>query len=146
VSNAKVNRIIVPLAALSAATLIATWFPYSTLLSQSAQLDATSQQISTIHRESQQLSVEHKLLSSKQAIELLAREQYQLVAPGQRLIQVLNNNSTAGSSRTGDPADQPLVAPSDASGLLPTDPSVPATPRHTTSFWSRVTRTLEFWR
>ncbi len=145
-ATVKPHRFIVPLAAISAVALIAAWFPFSSLLSQSAQLDATSQQISTIQRESRELAAQHKLLSSNEAIKLLAREQYQLVAPGQRLIQILNNGSAAGSSRTGDPANQPLVAPSDASGLLPTNPSVPARTKPSASFWSRVTRTLQFWR
>ncbi len=145
-SAARTHRFIVPLTAISAVALIAAWFPFSSLLAQSAQLDATTHQISTIERQSQQLAIEHKLLSSNQEITLLAREQYQLVAPGQRLIQILNNGSSSLTGRTGDPANQPLVAPSDASGLLVTNPSVPETTKHSTQFWSRVMRTLQFWR
>jgi cell division protein FtsB len=142
----RTHRFIVPLTAVSAVALVVTWFPFSSLLSQGAQLDATSQQIGTIQRESRQLAAEHKVLSSNQAIALLAREQYQLVAPGQRLIQILNNGSSALTGRTGDPGNQPLVTPSDAAGLLATNPSAPASEKHSAAFWSRVMRTLQFWR
>ena len=141
----KGSRLVVPAAVLSAAALIGVWFPFSTLLGQSAQLSATSQQIAAIQHQSRDLSIQQKLLSTTEAEALLAREEYQLVRPGQRLIQILNNN-LSGSQATGDPGFQPLVSPSNAAGLLPVDPSTPPSTVHSPGLWSRVVRTLEFWR
>ena len=140
------SRLIVPATVLSAGVLIAVWFPFSTLLNQSGQLSAANQQISTIQQESRSLAAQQRALSTTQAETLLAREEYQLVAPGQRLIQILNTSSQNGLS-TGDPGNQPLVSPTNAAGLLPDNPIAPQTlSKHSSGFWSRVLGTLEFWK
>ncbi len=143
----RTNRLIVPVAVLSAMALIAVWFPYSTLLTQSAQLSTTAHQIAVLQAESRSLHAQQSALSSTQATTLLAREEYQLVKPGQRLIQILNNGTGADGLGTGDPGSQPLVVPSNAEDLLPVNPtaSTSSTAR-APGLWSRVVRTLEFWR
>jgi cell division protein FtsB len=143
--HARAARLVVPLALVSALALVAVWFPFSTLLGQSAQLDATTRQIALLHRQSESLDRQRAAMSSKQATTMLAREEYQLVEPGQRIIQVLSG--TGAGTGSGDPGDQRLVDPANAAGLLPATPSDPSGAHAARSgFWSRVVRTLEFWR
>ncbi len=142
----KGSRLIVPATAVSAVVIVAAWFPFSTLLGQSAQLNSTARQISLINRETHTLVAQQRALSTKQAETELARQEYQLVRPGQRLIQILSNGSSTHSIDTGDPGTQPLVAPVNASGLVPQNPSAPASKSGGGGFWSRVERTFEFWR
>jgi hypothetical protein len=127
---------------------------------------------------------EHQL-SSTAEIKRLARQDYQLVSPGQSLYEILPaaghaTTMSPGGMATGDPSLQPLVAPSDAPDMSP-DPGLPQTPSSSgpaassapaagatgttgsakvgtsssggstvaplpSSFWSRVTNTLEFWK
>ena len=89
--------------------------------------------------------VEAHSIDSNAAATLLAREQYQLVAPGQSLIQVLPGTSTAsGTQYSGDPGLQPLAPPSSLASL----PAASTTHPHTSptkGFVSRLLHTLEFW-
>ncbi len=128
------------------------------------------------------MTAQQRQLNSKTAIERLARQDYQLVSPGQTLYDVLpsgrhaNTTTTAASATVGDPGDQPLVAPANAPDMSP-EPGQPhvlsvgaGTPAHggtgasgsksastdrsgssgippgPSSFWSRVTGSLAFWR
>jgi cell division protein FtsB len=143
--SARANRLIVPLAAVTAVALIAVWFPARTLLGQSAQLDTASHQISVLVQQSQSLAAQQKALSTSQAALLLARQEYQLVQPGQRIIQILSNENSA-TMATGDPGLAPLVSPSASQGLIPTNPTAPTTSNKPAGFWARVVRTLQFWR
>jgi hypothetical protein len=137
------QRLVVAAAAITAVVLIAAWFPWRTLLGQSAQLNAASQQIASLNAQSRQLAAEQQSLSTTRAETILAREEYQLVEPGQRLIQILSD--PANGTVAGDPGFQPLVSPSDVKNLVPVQPSAPP-PTPANGFWSRVERTLEFWR
>jgi cell division protein FtsL len=142
--NPKARRLIVPMAVVTAIALIVAWFPLRTMLSQSGQLNAASNQIATLNAQSQQLAAEQRALSTDAAAIVMAREQYQLLEPGQRLIQILSSASS-GSLQSGDPGYQPLVSPSNVRDLIPVSATLP--PRVTSSdFWSRLERTLEFWR
>jgi outer membrane murein-binding lipoprotein Lpp len=137
------NHLVVAAAAITAAALLAAWFPWRTLLGQSAQLNAASHQISTLNAQSRQLAAEQQAMSTDRAETILAREEYQLVLPGQRLIQILSNPTNG--SVAGDPGLQPLVSPSNVKNLVPIQPSAPP-PVAASGFWARVERTLEFWR
>ncbi len=137
--NRVTHRLVMPLAVVTAVGMIVVWFPFSTLLSQRTQMNAVSQQIALLHQQGHVLQVQQKALSTAQATEELARQEYQLVQPGQRLIQVLNN----GDGTAGDPGDSPLASPLGTSGVTSgSQHSV----HHGTGFWSRVVHTLEFWR
>jgi hypothetical protein len=139
------QRLIVPLSVVTAAALLVAWFPLSTMLGQSGQLNATAHQLAVLQSESQELSAEQAGMHSTQAAIALAREEYQLVLPGQRLIQVLNTGSTA--NYTGDPGDQPLANPTVGGTGSLSDPTNPlASASHASTLWSRVLTTLEFWR
>jgi hypothetical protein len=138
----------VPLALVTAVVMLVGWFPLTAIWHQQSELNATSAQINAIKSQQRALTLQAKSIDSKSAAILLAREQYQLVSPGQSLIQVLpgvgpNNVDQS----TGDPGLQPLVSPSSVSSL-----ATPATSSSTKqlssaqAFVSRLVRTLEFWR
>jgi hypothetical protein len=136
-----------PLAFVTAMAIMFAWFPLSTWMHQQAQINATATQIIAIRQQEQALKVEAKSISTKSAATLLARQQYQLVAPGQSLIQVLPGVQPGNvSASSGDPGLQPLVSPSSAPSIV-VNPSTSGVKHHTTSgFLSRLVRTLEFWR
>ena len=137
----------VPLALATATVMLVAWFPLSTLWRQQSQLDVAANQISALQRQELALSQQAKSISTKAAATQLARQQYQLVNPGQSLIQVLPG-SVAGHplQSSGDPGLQPLVSPSSVSTLVtkPSSTSV-AKPSSLRSFVARLVRTLEFW-
>ena len=134
----------VPLALVTALVMLVGWFPLSALWHQQSVIDQTAAQISAIKKQELSLETQAKSVSSKEAATLLAREQYQLVSPGQSLIQVLPENSSGQVSATSsDPGFQPLVAPSDAA---PTTGTASHAKSSHTGFVSRLVRTLEFWR
>jgi hypothetical protein len=136
----------VPLAVVTAAIMIAGWFPFSSLWHQQAEIDATSAQIAALQRQEASLKSEAKTVDTKAAAIALAREQYQLVSPGQSLIQVLPGDSSGQvSASSADPGLQPLVAPS--SMAPPTTSPTPKPAVHTSNaYLARFLRTLEFWR
>ncbi len=169
--------------ALVALAVLGTSFPWSALLSQHSQLSATAAQLHTLTSENRLLTEQEQQLNSKAEIDRLARQDYQMVLPGQSLYDVLPpsglSSSTPNSPLTGDPGNQPLVAPANAPDMTP-DPGLPQVPTATagsgtgrsrrhrligqaraapvrppdgpvgapspSSFWSRVTNTLEFWK
>jgi len=139
-----------PLSLVTAAALLVVWFPFTTLWHQQSEINAASSQIAAIAKQSQDLKDQARSVSSKSAEEMLARSQYQLVSPGQSLIQVLPGDGTGYVAQsTGDPGLQPLVAPLSLTSL-----NAAATSNTThakshgsfSSFVSRLVRTLEFWR
>ncbi len=141
------NHWMVPLAFVTAVAVLVVWFPWSALWHQQSEISATSAQIASIRQQSQDLKDQARSVSSVAAEEMLAREQYQLVSPGQSLIQILpGSGSGYVSSDTGDPGLQPLVAPLSATSLTSTV-SPRKTVHHSLSgFLARFVHTLEFWR
>ena len=134
----------VPLALVTAVVIVAGWFPASSLWHQQAQIDTTSAQIKALQHQEQSLQQESKSIDSKAAAIQLAREQYQLVAPGQSLIQVLPENSAGEvTASSADPGFQPLVAPSDSASLPSSTPATKSS--HHGGYVSRLVHTLEFW-
>ena len=138
----------VPLALVTGVAMLVVWFPLATLWHQQGEINATGAQIATIEKQSQDLKDQARSVSTKAAEEMLAREQYQLVSPGQSLIQVLPGNGTGYVSQsTGDPGLRPLAEPLSATSL-----NVSTSPKHLTShhsltgYLARFMRTLEFWR
>ena len=131
-----------PLAVVTAVFMLVGWFPLSALWHQQSVLDSTSAQIRALQRQQLALISQSKAVDTKAAATALAREQYQLVNPGQSLIQVLPGNAAGQvSASSADPGLQPLVAPSSG------PPSVSVNvPHRTNGFVSRLVRTLEFWR
>jgi len=139
-----------PLAVVTAVAMLAGWFPLTTLIHQQSQLDAARAQINAVQQQQSALEQQARTINTRTAATQLAREQYQLVAPGQSLIQVLPGIGTGFVSQsTGDPGLQPLVSPSSAPSLMGTPTPPPSTPGVHPSdkgFIARFLRTLEFWR
>lgn len=142
------NHWMLPLALVTAAVMLVGWFPASALWHQQAQLNATASEIRSVQRQEAILTGEAKSVDTKAAATQLARAQYQLVNPGQSLIQVLPGDSAGQvSANSVDPGFQPLVSPSTAAtpGTAPTTPTR-STHHQDHGFLSRLVRTLEFWR
>jgi hypothetical protein len=137
-----------PLAVVTAIVMLVGWFPLSSIWHQQAELNSTTAQINAITSQQRALTLQAKSIDSKAAAILLARAQYQLVSPGQSLIQVLPGVGPGNVSQsTGDPGLQPLVSPSSVSSLVPTNPTKSVSHRSSTkAFVKRLVRTLEFWR
>jgi hypothetical protein len=138
----------VPLALVTAVVMLVGWFPATAIWHQQSELNATTAQINAIKSQQRALTLQAKSIDSKSAAILLAREQYQLVSPGQSLIQVLPGAGPGNVDQsTGDPGLQPLVAPSSVSSLVAANASTKST-HHSSAkaFVSRLVRTLEFWR
>jgi hypothetical protein len=150
---------------LSAIVLFA-WFPATSLLSQRSNLASSQTQLSTLHAQDAALGQEKKNLEDPGEIGRIAREQYQLVGPGQRAYQVLPPTGAGGRKApyAGDPGSTGPVVPSATSELPPgavttTTTTTPAASSSASSqgrtkandgsgggFLGRMARTLEFWR
>jgi len=140
--------------------ILAAWFPLGSLLSQRQQISAASAQLADLKAQDRALGVEQAKLSSPAEVSKLAREEYQLVQPGQRLVQVLPPAGTStqlGAGQApypGDPGLSPVVRPS-AIALLPSGEAPAVTPAHVShaahaaaggGLVDRILRNLEFWR
>jgi len=133
------------MAIVTAIAMLVVWFPLSTLWRQQSALDSTAAQIAAIKSQDRSLTAQAKSVSSKAQAIAMAREQYQLVSPGQSLIQVLPGSGGYVTANAGDPGFQPLAAP--VSNAPTGEQSTPAvTPRTSNGFLARFVRTLEFWR
>ena len=137
-----------PLSVLAAVAIVAVAFPFQTLWRQQQALDAAAAQITQLHRQSSVLTAQAKSVATESAAIAMAREDYQLVMPGQRLIQVLPGDSSgAVSASSVDPGSQPLVNIGD--GVVPGTSGathVASPSRGLAGFAARFVRTLEFWR
>jgi len=137
----------VPLAVVTAIVMLVGWFPLTSIWHQQSELNSTTAQINAIKAQQRALALEAKSIDTKSAAILLAREQYQLVSPGQSLIQVLPGVGANGADQaTGDPGLQPLVAPSSVSSLATSRSATSSRHSSVKAFLSRLVRTLEFWR
>lgn len=136
-------RWVLPLAVLCALAVITVGFPFKTLWRQQSALDATSSQIAQINRETAALTQQARATATAAAAIALAREEYQLVQPGQRLIQVLPGNGTGYvAQNSNDPGSQPLV---NLSAGTPTASTPHSRVSRVRGFVSRFVQTLEFW-
>ena len=134
---------------LAAIAVVVVAFPFQTLWRQQSALNQARSQIAQINRQSAALTQQAKAVSTTAAAIALAREDYQLVQPGQSLIQVLPGNGAGYVAlNSTDPGTQPLV--NIGQGVVPTSgaTSSSAGSSHTgvQGFVSRFVRTLEFWR
>ena len=150
-------------AVIMAAVIVFAWFPVGSLLSQRSNLSGTEAELASLHKQDGALAQEKKSLSDAGEIGRIAREQYQLVSPGQQAYEVLppSGATSGGSPYTGDPGSRRPVAPTASAELppggLPTTTTVPPSrpashPVHQTQapaapgLVSRMLQALEFWR
>jgi len=154
---------------LSSAILVA-WFPGSALYHQHQQLASTNAQLHALRQQDAALQQEGHALKRPAEVERIARQQYQLVAPGQQAYEILppSEAQNATAPYPGDPGLQPPAAP-DGSAEIPAGASgsagSPATgagvarpagtgagasgkSSHQSSenLGQRILQTLEFWR
>jgi cell division protein FtsB len=140
------------------AAILAAWFPAVALLHQRSSLSSANAQLRQMHDQDAALAQERKNLNAASEISRLAREQYQLVSPGQQAYEVLPPAGTAGATGLNPIANGP-VAPS-ASAELPPGGPVTTTPQSQgatgasgkgnassqESAFTRMLHALEFWR
>jgi hypothetical protein len=99
-------------------------FPTRTYLAQRRNLAAAQHRVEILNRENARLAARAKQLHSDAEIERIARQQYNLVKPGEKAYAILPG-----------PGDAPPA------GSIVTTPE-PAKKR---GFWSRVANDLSFW-
>ena len=143
------------------AVVLFAWFPAGSLLSQRSNLASTEAQLGALHTQDAALAQEKKNLSDAGEIGRIAREQYQLVSPGQQAYEVLppSGATAGGTPYAGDPGSDGPVTPSATPELPPggvTTTTTPATSHatHPTQastpsgggLVSRMVHALEFWR
>jgi cell division protein FtsB len=160
-------------AVVASAIVLFAWFPAGSLLSQRSNLHGTEAELNVLHAQDAALAQENKNLSDPGEIGRIAREQYQLVSPGQQAYEVLppSGATAAGTPYAGDPGSVGPVTPSATPELPPggvtttstTEPGSSAAAaraaaaaaaaahpqaKSTSSggFVSRMVHALEFWR
>jgi hypothetical protein len=134
----------VPVTLAMSVFMLAYWFPATLLWNQHQQISQVNSQIVSLQQQQRVLKAQAKSIDSKTALTNLARSQYQLVKPGQSLIQILDGtNSIRLGGGTGDPGQQPLASPTVGNSV----PSVSVKSTFAKSnFIIRFVRSLEFWR
>jgi cell division protein FtsB len=151
-------------AIVASAIVLFAWFPAGSLLSQRSNLSSTEAELGALHQQDAALAQENKDLSDAGEIGRIAREQYQLVSPGQQAYEVLPPSGAAatGTPYAGDPGSDGPVTPSATPELPPggvttttttstshahADGTHPTTtPSSSGGFVSRMMHSLEFWR
>jgi len=153
--------------ALLSLAILGAWFPANALYHQHSSLAGAEAQLNVLHQQDAALAQERKNLSDATEISRIAREQYQLVSPGQQAFEVLPQTGSAHADApySGDPALRPPVAPSSASVLppgsaatttsrpattaragAPPDASRPHSAAPSRGVLGRMVDALEFWR
>ena len=158
------TRLVLIGATVLSAVILAAWFPASALYHQRASLAGTNGQLLQLRSEDAALNQERQNLSDAAEIGRIARQQYQLVSPGQKAYAVLPPSGVAPANApyAGDPGNNAPVAPTAASELPPgtvtttTQPTAvpPSQPRASVSSGAapadgtlaRMLNALEFWR
>ncbi len=152
-------------AVVASAIILFAWFPASSLLSQRSNLAGNEAELGALHKQDAALAQEKKNLSDTGEIGRIAREQYQLVSPGQQAYEVLppSGAAAAGTPYAGDPGSDGPVTPSATPELPPggvtttTTPAAAPASSHGSGrsggtaptsggLLSRMVHALEFWR
>jgi len=107
--------------ALLSLVVLGAWFPANALYHQHSDLASAEAQLNVLHQQDTALAQEGRNLSDAAEISRIAREQYQLVSPGQQAFEVLPKTGSAHAEApySGDPGLSAPVAPSSASVLPP---------------------------
>jgi cell division protein FtsB len=152
-------RLILLGATVLSAGILAAWFPVTALLDQRSNLAGANAELHQLRSEDNALALEQKNLSASSEIARIAREQYQLVNPGQQPYEVLPPPQSTGGAGSGDHLNQGPATPSASVELAPgaigssTSVQAPSGQAHAGSggaaqpnMLSRMLRALEFWR
>jgi cell division protein FtsB len=165
------RRLRLPVAALLAfaAVVLVSSLPVSALLTQHRQLASVAAALARARAADRSLSAQVKALGDTGTVDGLARADYGLVPAGQKAYVILppagaSSSEVAGSGHV--PLDTPPVVPGSAQARALAGLGGGSSPRGATDsgagrgagqgtgaggpssggFWSRVVRTLEFWR
>jgi len=158
--QARRARLLVAGAVAVSVLVLVAWFPASALYHQHRELASSSAQLSQLDQQNHALLQEKERLASTSEVARIARQQYQLVSPGQQAYEVLPPNGSGGSAAyPGDPGLQSPVTPSVASELPPGALPTPAGSSRGTGashgrtrsaarpgLAERIVQALEFWR
>src|ERR1700728_2805247 len=108
-------------AIVASAVVLFAWIPAGSLLSQRTDLHGTQAELNALHAQDSALAQESKNLSDPGEIGRIARQQYQLVSPGQQSYEVLppSGQTTGTTPYAGDPGSVDPVTPSATSELPP---------------------------
>ncbi len=157
------NRTLVLAAVVGSVALLAVWFPAGALVDQHRKLGAAGAQLAQTEQENQSLAHEAAQLREPAEAARLARQQFELAKPGQQSYEVLPPAGQAtGGTYSGDPGLAPPASPSPEDAVPPgvLDPTA-ATPgasdaapfahpaaksRPPSGLWTRIEKTIEFWR
>lgn len=146
-SSQKSNQWMFPLAVVTALAMLVGWFPLTSIWGQQSQINETKAQIASIKQQQKSLTQQASASSTKSQALVQAREQYQLVLPGQSLIQVLPGlASGVVAEHAGDPGFAPVVSPSSVSSATSATSQSTSTSHSSSNFFNRFLHTLEFWR
>ncbi len=148
------NRLSLALAVLVSAAIVGAWFPLSALLHQREQLAAASAQLSRLDGENAALGRHERQLRTLSALGRIAQDQLGLVPPGDQAYQVLPPSGTTGSdgtlAQTGPAGSGRGSARTQSRAGGSPGASRSSGPTHvvttTGGFFTRILRTLEFWR
>ncbi|MGH9007323.1 MAG: FtsB family cell division protein, partial [Acidimicrobiales bacterium] len=102
-------------AAIASAIVLVAWFPAGALIAQRHTLSATSSTLTQLRAEDRALRAESKNLSKPSEISRIARQQFQLIVPGDQAFQILPPPGSAGGDTdpySGDPGNAAPVSPS----------------------------------
>ena len=148
-----------------AAVILVAWFPAGALIDQHRTLSQATSTLAQLKQEDRALTAESKNLSNTSEIARIARQQFELVAPGEQAYQILPPAGTEGGATdpySGDPGSAQPVSPSAAfelpPGALSSGQSVADASKGRSKgagsqgasdppdLLSRLLHTLEFWR
>jgi cell division protein FtsB len=99
-------------------------FPTRTYLAQRRNLAAAQHRVEILNRENARLAARAKQLHSDAEIERIARQQYNLVKPGEQAYAILPGPGDEGAPGSSGATTEPAKKP---------------------GFWSRVADDLSFW-
>jgi cell division protein FtsB len=147
--------------AISALVLV-TSFPATALLRQRSDVSSANSELQRLTSENKDLQSQANELSMPNNIENLARRDYDMVKPGQKLYDVLPSSSASSSTASsgssslnqravspGSNESQELIGDGDSTGTQPATSLRVGSEKATVqgpNLWGRVLNSLEFWR
>ncbi len=162
------GRLMLGGAVVVAILVIVAWFPTSALYHQRRQLASATSHLEQLRSQDHALEQERERLSTPAEVARIARQQYQLVLPGQQAYQVLTGAGSVAGSGAGEAGLHVPVTPSAESelpaGSVSSGSQVAGSGGSTTaaaltgsthdsggsgspsSLGGRILQTLEFWR
>lgn len=111
------GRLMLGGAVVVAVLVIVAWFPTSALYHQHQQLASATSHLDQLRSQDDALQQERERLTTPAEVARIARQQYQLVLPGQQAYQVLTGAGSVAGSGAGEAGLHVPVTPSAESEL-----------------------------